>query len=1109
VKSKLQKPGTSTSSTLHRFQFLPCSKLLTIPLLILLTLAFGWTAVHGQSVVPVGLNFEISADALGDIGGKPAIAYDGTNFFVVWHDFRDSATNGPDIYGARVTPDGTVLDPAGIPISTFANADPSPGAQYVPSVAFDGTNYLVVWTAHRDPDPDYEVYAARVTPDGTVLDPGGIQITSGASPLRMPSIVFDGTNYLVVWRTAGSQIRAVRVSTSGANLDSPTGFFIGNGFYPYVAFDGTNYMVAWHNWGNGLDIFGAQVSQDGTVLDPGVFTISDANEDQDHVSIAFGGTNYLVVWGDFRRGNQYNGTTYGARVSTGGTVLDSPSFKIADYSLSGAASGTGSAAVVFDGTNYFVIWNEYNVPADFRLWDVYGRRVSTDGIRLDEQAIPISTSYGHQFSPVVGFSADRYLIAWSEGLSDRRCGVLFSGTAGGCIFGQLLEKQPFEAATPTKSDPGTATGTWVAQGSPTGAALHAVWGFDETHVYAVSEEDNQRLFRFDGSQWISVAGLTNARKFGVWGLGPNDVWTVGWCMDVVNYDGQNVNSSDCLDFIGLGIWGTSDTNIITVGIGGVVFRYDGGPGNFRERWTMMSSNVTVDLRDIWGTSNNNVYAVGDFGTIIKFDGTNWVKETNVPSIQSLNGIWGSSASDIFVVGDFGTILHYDGTAWSVQNTSTREHLQGIWGFSGSSVYTVGFNGTILRYDGFTWNAEVSGTSASLEDVWGVGNSMWAVGDSGTILRKQVEPVISVTPSSEDFGNVNVGSSADRTFSVQNTGDGTLTGSASTSAPFSIVSGSFFSLGAGESRTLVVRFSPTTAGASGGNINFTSNGGNISRVVTGTGVPIFALTVSKVGTGGGTVTSDPAGINCGSTCSETHGSGTSVTLTATPAAGSAFVVWNGGGCSGRGTCTVTLNADTSVTATFSSSAFTLTVTKAGSGDGTITSSQAGISCGSDCTEDYASGGSVTLTANPNNGSSFKAWSGPCSGSGTCTVTMSADRSVTATYSNTFTDDPLTLQVTPIKALHITELRQAINTLRLNNGRSAFAYTDSTLIAGVTQAREVHITELRTALNAVYDALGRTRPTYTDSTIVAGQTVVKKVHIEEIRSAVRAVETVPTQ
>jgi len=584
----------------------------------------------------------------------------------------------------------------------------------------------------------------------------------------------------------------------------------------------------------------------------------------------------------------------------------------------------------------------------------------------------------------------------------------------------------------------------------------------------------------------------------------------------MNYDGQNVKAwSGCRDWpkgtapFGMGVWGTSDTNIFTVGVGGVVFRYDGGPGNIPERWTMMPSNVSVDLRDIWGTSDDNVYAVGDFGTIIKFDGTDWVEEKDVPSVPSLSGLWGTGANDIFVVGDFGTILHYDGTAWNVQNTSTSEHLQGIWGFSGSSVYAVGFNGTILHYDGTTWSAEASETTETLLDVWGGGNSMWAVGDSGIILRKEVDPFISVTPSSEDFGNVNVGSSGDRTFLVQNTGDGTLTGSASTSASFSIVSGSFFSLGAGESRTLVVRFSPTTTGASGENINFTSNGGNVSRAVTGTGVPIFALTVSKAGTGGGTVTTDPAGINCGSICSETYGSGTSVTLTATPAVGSAFVVWSGGGCSGRGTCTVTMSANTSVTATFSSTVFTLTVTKAGSGDGTITSSQAGISCGSDCTEAYGSGSSVTLIAGPSGGSTFKAWSGACTGTGTCTITMSIDRSVTATYSKTFTDDPLTSQATLLKAVHITELRATINTLRLNNGRSAFAYTDSTLTAGVTQSRGVHITDLRTALNAVYDTLGRIRPTYTDPTIVVRQTVIKKAHIAEIRNAIRAVETEPTQ
>ena len=106
--------------------------------------------------------------------------------------------------------------------------------------------------------------------------------------------------------------------------------------------------------------------------------------------------------------------------------------------------------------------------------------------------------------------------------------------------------------------------------------------------------------------------------------------------------------------------------------------------------------------------------------------------------------------------------------------------------------------------------------------------------------------------------------------------------------------------------------------------------------------------------------------------------------------------------------------------------------------------------------------------------------------------------------TFTDDPLTAQVTPVKAVHVTELRQDIDTLRSRNGLGAFTYTDPTLTVGATQVKTAHITELRTALNAVYDAQGKTQPTYTDPTITAGQTAIKKAHIEEIRSSVKAVE-----
>ena len=160
-------------------------------------------------------------------------------------------------------------------------------------------------------------------------------------------------------------------------------------------------------------------------------------------------------------------------------------------------------------------------------------------------------------------------------------------------------------------------------------------------------------------------------------------------------------------------------------------------------------------------------------------------------------------------------------------------------------------------------------------------------------------------------------------------------------------------------------------------------GNTAVSATFTRASTYTLTTAKNGTGTGTLSVNPI--------TSAYPAGTVVTVTATPATGSALAAWSGGGCSGTAlTCQVTMTANTTVTATFNSTlTYDLTVVYAGTGSGTVSANPFATS--------YVPGTSVTLTAAASSGSSFTGWSGACTGTtATCTVTMSTARSVTATF-----------------------------------------------------------------------------------------------------------------
>ncbi len=319
---------------------------------------------------------------------------------------------------------------------------------------------------------------------------------------------------------------------------------------------------------------------------------------------------------------------------------------------------------------------------------------------------------------------------------------------------------------------------------------------------------------------------------------------------------------------------------------------------------------------------------------------------------------------------------------------------------------------------------VGGTISNTATVSGNETDPNAANNTATVITTvdATGPILSATPSSLGFGNVNVGSSADKNFTVQNTGGSTLEGSASTSAPFSIVSGGSYSLAGGQSQTVTVRFSPTSAGSFAGNVSFTGGAG-ATKAVTGTGVSAssFALNVAKAGSGDGMVTGP--GINCGSDCSENLAESISFDFTAAADSVSTFKGWSGGGCTGTGTCTVTLNANTSVTATFSR-AFT---------DDPLIAGTTPIN-------------RVHITELRQAADQLRAQGG------------------LAAFS--FTDSTLTAGVTTVKRVHKTELRTALTEAATALGKSAPNFsTDPTIVARQTVIRKAHIEEIRSAIRAM--------------------------------------------
>ncbi len=357
---------------------------------------------------------------------------------VVWSDrLTGTSSSTARIRGARIDASGTVLDPTGITIGPLAQIE-----QFAPAVAWNGTNFVVVWNGRGG------LFATAVTPAGQLVSPTPTQLTvaSGA----VPEVACTMTDCLAAWNEA-TDVFGARLDLSGALVGAPFAIntAIGTQANVQVAVSGANYFVTWFDsalrgslvtgsaaatpillpsgatadsdlagtsdllavWAEGGNIRGARISAAGALLDPTGFTISSATGTQSSPRVSWSGTQWVVAWEDTRDTTEGR-NLYGARVSTAAAVLDTTGVALAR----GANDQVSVATSWLSSTSGFISYFTEEPSAGANAFKLRGAPMSlATGLSFAGATRDLSRTANSQVSAGLAWNGSRYLAVWEDG----------------------------------------------------------------------------------------------------------------------------------------------------------------------------------------------------------------------------------------------------------------------------------------------------------------------------------------------------------------------------------------------------------------------------------------------------------------------------------------------------------------------------------------------------------------------------------------------------------------------------------------------------------------------------------------------------------------------
>lgn len=292
---------------------------------------------------------------------RPSVAWGSGCYLAVWEDNAGNSLSR-EIYARRFDAAGQPLDAAPFRIAA------APSAQRTPKVAFDGQNFLAVWT--EGPFNGQYIRGARISPAGAVLDAAGIRISPMAVNATDGRLAFTSGVYGVLWKEiTGDHLRFQRLSPAGQVLDAApidVRVHFATQSTPELFANGSGFLALWLDSElSGAQVFGARITPQGAVQDmppinvsarpPGGFNVQDHRP-----SAVFGAQEWLVVY------NTETSKEVATRLSPTGQVLEARR----PLSFPGASDYSPSVTA-FDGQRFRYLWAKSTPPATVRFgsWD--------------------------------------------------------------------------------------------------------------------------------------------------------------------------------------------------------------------------------------------------------------------------------------------------------------------------------------------------------------------------------------------------------------------------------------------------------------------------------------------------------------------------------------------------------------------------------------------------------------------------------------------------------------------------------------------------------------------------------------------------------------------